>query len=99
MVMSFASMPQATKIAGAHSGVPETQAARGQVGVAAFPAQAGSVRYFKTGARAAAHGRVWDEVAEGEHLRNAEQYNFIEHPRQPLAPGLVPPRMRALERK
>ena len=64
----------------------------------ARPAKAGHVRYFRASGRAG-NDAQWDEVAEGEHLRNAEQFNFMEHPHQPLAPGLMAQRLRAIERK
>ena len=64
----------------------------------AKPAKPGHVRYFRASGRGGNEAQ-WEEIAEGEHLRNAEQYNFMEHPHQPLAPGLMAQRLRGIERK
>ena len=64
----------------------------------ARPAKAGHVRYFRASGRAG-NDAQWDEVAEGQHLRNAEQLNLMERPRRPLAPGLMAQRLRSIERK
>ena len=89
-----------TEIAGA---VPERRARTvrrpdGRDWEPARPAMPGHVRYFRATGRPGNEAQ-WDEVAQGEHLRNAEQFNFMEHPQQPLAPGLMAQRLRAIERK
>ena len=60
-------------------------------------AMPGHVRYFRSSGRAGNEAQ-WDEVAEGEHLRNAEQHKLIEKPRRPLVPGLTFERALDIER-
>ena len=65
----------------------------------ARPEKPGHVKYYRASGYRGANSRKWDEVAAGQHLRSLVQMNHLELPRQPLAPGLVPQRMRAIERK
>ena len=60
----------------------------------ARPEKPAHVKYYRTSGLKGAKDRKWDEVAQGEHLRSLEQANHLERPRQPLAPGLVPQRLR-----
>ena len=39
----------------------------------------------------------WEQVAAGLHLADSQSLRFLEHPRQPLAPGLMARRMLNLE--
>ncbi len=79
--------------------VPPREAGVGPKGnIAAKPGFPAHVRFFK-GTGLGPNQRQWGEVAAGEHLRNAEQFNFMEHPQQPLAPGLMAQRLRGIERK
>ena len=71
---------------------------RGGQWVPAKEAKPGHVKYYRTSGLGP-HERKWDEVVAGHHLRSLEQMNHLERPLQPLAPGLVPQRMRAIERK
>ena len=67
--------------------------------VEAKEAKPGHIRYFRASGLRGPNERKWDEVAQGEHLRSLEQMKRIEHTHQPLAPGLVPQRLRGIERK
>ena len=80
---------------------PATKAFRKPGGqkVAAEVAIPGHVKYYKASGLKGAKDRKWDEVAAGQHLRSLEQMNHLERPLQALAPGLVPQRLRGIERK
>ena len=65
----------------------------------ARPEKLAHVKYFRTTGKTGRNERKWDEVAQGEHLRSLEQMKRIERTHQPLAPGLVPQRLRGIERK
>ena len=65
----------------------------------ARPEKPAHVKYFRTTGKTGRNERKWDEVAAGEHLRSLQQLKRLEVPVQPLARGLVPQRLRGIERK
>jgi hypothetical protein len=85
------------EVVGEQPAVPAWRKPGGQK-VEAKAAVPGHTKYYRT-TGIGGHGRAFDEVPAGHHLRTLHQLARIEKPLVPLAPGLVPPRMRALERK
>ena len=67
--------------------------------VPAKPYKPPHVKYYRTTGKTGDKVRQWDEVSAGEHLRFKEYHKGLVAPMQPLVPGLVPQRLRSIERK
>ena len=67
--------------------------------VAAKENKPAHTRFYRTTGKTGPNDKKWDQVAEGDHLRYKQHYKGLVDPMQPLAPGLVSQRLRAIERK